>query len=117
MKNFISALKVLTMVLAIVSIFIPVVNCYAYDRYVGTYEDGYDAYLMTETLVGKDGYNFRCTVKATKYDDFVYIGYTFWLDGAFYVKSSQGFFGEVDKYKTPVVYNLTRFVQSNFRFR
>ena len=56
-------------------------------------------------------------VKAEKYDDYVYIGYTFWLDGAFYVKSSQGFFGEVDKYKTPVVYNLTRFVQNNFVFR
>ena len=89
----------------------------AYDQYVGTYEDGYAAYLMTETLVGTDGYNFRCTVKASKYDDYVYIGYTFWLDGAFYVRSSQGFFGEVDKYKTPVVYNLTRFVQNNFVFR
>lgn len=89
----------------------------AYDQYVGTYEDGYAAYLMTETLIGTDGYNFRCTVKAAKYDDYVYIGYTFWLDGAFYAKSSQGFFGEVDKYKTPVVYNLTRFVQNNFVFR
>ena len=43
--------------------------------------------------------------------------YNFYTSGGvFYVKSSQGFHGMVDPYKTPVVYNLANFVRNNFRF-
>ena len=89
----------------------------AYEQYVGTYEDGYNCYLLTESVQGSNCWNFNCTVRVAKGSDYIYTYYKFYTSGGvFYVESSQGFSGMVDPYKTPVVYNLANFVRNNFRF-
>lgn len=111
MKKFLSVL-----VLAI--IFLAAQNkVEAYEQYVGTYEDGYNCYLLTESVQGSNCWNFNCTVRVAKGSDYIYTYYKFYTSGGvFYVESSQGFHSMVDPYKTPVVYNLANFVRNNFRF-
>ena len=69
----------------------------AYDIYVGTYDSGLKAYLMTE-YINYNGYRtFNCTIKATGYMT-VYVDYSFWNyvgESHFYFKNSQGYSGIV----------------------
>ncbi len=72
MKKFFTAL---TFALA-VAIFLPSMNCEALDYYVGNYDDGSKAYLMTDTIkkvvTGEEWHNgrkyyafeYECTIKA-----------------------------------------------------
>ena len=110
--------KILAAIFLTTIIFVAVQNqAEAYEQYVGTYEDGYACYLLTESVTGRDCWNFNCTVRVVKGSDYIYTYYNFWTSGGvFYVKSSQGFQAMVDPYKTPVVYNLANFVRNNFRF-
>lgn len=117
MKNL-SVLKIFSAVIISAMIFSAHLNkVEAYEQYVGTYEDGYRCYLLTESVRGTNCWNFNCTVRVAKGADYIFTYYQFWTsNGVFYVKSSQGFQGMVDPYKTPVVYNLANFVRDNFRF-
>ena len=54
MKNFISAL---TFTLAVV-VFFPTMTCEATDYYIGVYDDGSEAYLMTETIKDRSEYDY-----------------------------------------------------------
>lgn len=81
----------------------------ASDYYVGTFKDGYDAYLMTETL-DRVTSEFKCTVKARKNSNMFYIYYRFWWNHEVWSYSnSQGFSGVVSR-RTPVARNILKYV-------
>ena len=109
-----------TMVLAVALIFVAgqTNQAEAYDRYVGTWRSGYDAYLMTETL--RVNYsNFDCTVKAVRGSSVMYIDYHFYgMDGdrsAFwYFSNSDGVNNSVDN-GTSIEKNILSFVRQNYR--
>ena len=67
----------------------------AHDEYMGTWRSGYDAYLMTETMItGRGG--FKCTVKAVKGRDVMYINYDFWIGRGWIFSNSDGVTNSVD---------------------
>ena len=71
----------------------------AADLYVGEYNGGWKAYLMTETvrIQRRDYMDYSCRVKAIRGSDVVYIDYSFWEDRQRRViehfKNSQGHTG------------------------
>ena len=67
----------------------------ARDYYVGTWRSGYDAYLMTETMRTGPS-EFKCTVKAVKGRDTLYINYNFWMDRGWIFSNSDGVTSSVD---------------------
>ena len=89
----------LTMLLVVAVIIVGAQNnrAEAYDIYVGTYDSGLKAYLMTE-YINYNGYRtFDCTIKATGYMT-VYVDYSFWNyagESHFHFKNSQGYSGIV----------------------
>ena len=100
----------LAMVLVVTMIIVGSQNNHAeaYDQYCGTFRDGNEAYLMTETIRGSKTSNFTCTVKAVKGRSVTYIDYKFWLieyDG-WYFSNSQGFSNQVSREKAPVAWSI-----------
>ena len=79
------------------------------ERYVGTFKDGYDAYMVINTweVVNPKDLSFKGAVRAVKGNNSFLIWYNCWTDGKhFYYKNSQGFSGIVNQYKTPVVWRI-----------
>ena len=82
----------------------------AADYYVGTYKDGNDAYLMTETIRhteaapgGAYSGTYDCRVKAVKGSSVTYIDYHFYIgDDGWYYRNSQGFGGYMSEGVTPI---------------
>ena len=83
----------------------------AADYYVGTYKDGNDAYLMTETIrhyaaTSRDeAYSgtYDCKVKAVRGRSVTYIDYHFYVgDDGWYYRNSQGFGGYMSEGVTPI---------------
>ena len=70
----------------------------AYDVYVGTYDSGLKAYVMSETLHFYNNYrSYDITVKAVGYIT-VYVNYHIWSNGPgepFQYKNSQGYSGYI----------------------
>ena len=70
----------------------------AYDVYVGTYDSGLKAYVMSETLHFYNNYrSYDITVKAVGYIT-VYVDYHIWSNGPgepFQYKNSQGYSGYI----------------------
>ena len=66
----------------------------AYDKYVGTWRSGYDAYLMTETVYSGTANNaafHECTIKAVKGRSVQYIDYRFyWTHSEWRFHNSDG---------------------------
>ena len=91
----------------------------AADCYVGTYKDGNDAYLMTETIhhdntVGRAGI-WYCTVKVVKGNNAFYIDYTFYADSeGWKYENSQGFHAKVT-YRTPIAQRILDYMVPNNR--
>ena len=91
----------------------------AADYYVGTYKDGNDAYLMTETIrhdntAGRAGI-WYCTVKAVKENNAFYIDYTFYADSeGWKYENSQGFHAKVT-YRTPIAQRILDYMVPNNR--
>lgn len=67
----------------------------ARDVYCGTYESGYDAYLMTETVRGRYFDYLSCRVKAVYGNDVIYVDYSFEFHeaGTISFENSQGYSG------------------------
>lgn len=81
--------------------------------YVGTYSDGTDAYLLTESVYIKSHspYTFDCTI--------IYSGvslyYSFYpVNGSPYYRNSEGYEGYVFGGQSPVASNIYRFVINNY---
>ena len=88
MKKFLSVL-----ILSAILIFSVQEKVFAYDVYCGTFKDGYQAYLMTETIHGQYE-DFSCRVKAIKNNNVIYIDYYFYMEnGVQCFRNSQGFTG------------------------
>ena len=91
----------------------------AADYYVGTYKDGNDAYLMTETIrhdntVARAGI-WYCTVKAVKGNNAFYIDYTFYADSeGWKYQNTQGFHAKVT-YRTPIAQRILDYMVPNNR--
>ena len=80
-------------------------NAEAREVYCGTYRDGNEAYLMTETIRTNDS-ELYCTVKAVKGRNLFYINYKFSPGRGIWYSNSQGFSGECDQYKTPIAWRI-----------
>ncbi|BEU88816.1 hypothetical protein TAMA11512_22800 [Selenomonas sp. TAMA-11512] len=81
--------------------------------YVGTYSDGTNAYLVTESIVisSYHPYTFTCTVV---YEN-TYLYYSFFpSNGSPYYRNSEGYEGYVFGGASPVAANIYRFVVQNY---
>lgn len=81
--------------------------------YVGTYSDGTNAYLQTESVYikSRSPYTFDCTI--------VYSGvslyYSFYpVNGSPYYRNSEGYAGYVFGGQSPVASNIYRYVVNNW---
>lgn len=81
--------------------------------YMGTYSDGTNAYLLTESvyLKSRNPYTFDCTI--------VYSGvslyYSFYpLNGSPYYRNSEGYQGYVFGGQSPVASNIYRYVVNHW---
>lgn len=100
----------------------------AADVYVGTYDSGYDAYLMTESIRGDYNSRFNvygayyCTIKAVSGGDVIYVDYslhnvrreTALQSAAWRFKNSQGFDGVVGA-GTPIERTILNYLLRNYR--
>ena len=81
--------------------------------YVGTYSDGTDAYLLTESVRIRSyrPYTFDCTVVYSG----VYLYYSFYpVNGSPYYRNSEGYEGYVFGGQSPVASHIYRFVINNW---
>ena len=88
----------------------------AKDVYVGTSNTtGRDCYLITETIGFFEG-DANCTIKMVRRSDgnIKYLEYQFWKDKKDFTtirfSTSQGFSGVVNKYSTPIEYNVYDYI-------
>lgn len=85
----------------------------AYPVYVGTYSDGSDAYLLTDTVYiqSRHPYTFRCTVRYYN----TYLEYSFFpSNGSPYYTNSEGYEGYVFGGQSPVAAGIYRYVVNNW---
>lgn len=116
--------KFLTMTAFVLSAFIlQMPQAAASDYYVGEYNGGWKAYLMTETISieRRDYMDYSCRVKAVRGNDIVYIDYSFWEDRQRRViehfKNSQGHTGAftiADANGYYIEYKIDDYVASNY---
>lgn len=81
--------------------------------YVGTYSDGTDAYLLTESVRIKSysPYTFDCTVVYSG----VYLYYSFYpVDGSPYYRNSEGYEAYVFGGKSPVAAQIYQYVVNHY---
>lgn len=81
--------------------------------YVGTYSDGSDAYLLTDTVYiqSRHPYTFRCTIRY--YDN--YLDYSFFpSNGSPYYRNSEGYEGYVFGGQSPVAASIYNYVVNNW---
>ena len=83
----------------------------AYELYVGTYTDGYDVYLLTETVNGENARFFKCTVRAKKGNDIAYIDYNFAYGRGFHFKTSTDATWK-DVYGSKIASNIHEYARS-----
>lgn len=96
---------------AIMFVAVPANSAEASDYYVGTYSDGYNAYLVTESvLIRRQPFSFTCTVKygpnRLKY-------YFYQAENGSYYENSEGYHDYVFAGNSPVAENIYRFVWNN----
>ena len=105
----------------VLSLFLAIILCSSQSRveardvYVGTYNSGYDAYLMTETVHG----TYYCTIKAVSGGDVLYVDYQFYLirrpsrtaSALWRFKNSQGFDNLVSA-STPIENNILNYLET-----
>ena len=92
---------------------VPLASASAESYYMGTYSDGSDAYLLSETVSIFDyaPLRFKCTVF---YGD-TYIYYRFFQrNGSPYYRNSEGYEAYVFGGESPVAANIYRFVSNNW---
>ena len=107
----------------VVSQFVAMPQAQAYDHHVGQWNDGWKAYLMTETISieRRDYMDYRCRVKAVRGSEVIYIDYRFWEDrskrmiehftnslghsGMFTISDANGFYIE---------HNIDDYVSANY---
>lgn len=86
----------------------------AEEVYVGNYSDGSNVYLLTHTIVIKNGgrqLSFNCRVRAG-YD---YLDYYFYrVNGSPYYQNSEGYHGFANPEQSPVAWNIYRYVSQHF---
>ena len=115
MKKFFSTFLI-ALAIALVQFAAPA-QVQAQDVYCGTYESGLKAYAMSETIqMGTPGFRrFDIRIKAVDSNGriVVYVDYHFWNDPNEPIKfsNSQGYSGIVDRYSTPVEYNIWNYAQ------
>lgn len=87
---------------------------FAYDVYIGTFRDGNNAYLMTETVRGRRN-DFYFTVRSIKGRNQFFIDYNIWQNnyGDWYFSNSQGF-NKMITYQTPIARDLRDYILKNF---
>ena len=90
----------------------------AQDVYVGTSNaTGWDCYIMTETIKIYDGGTKQATLKMiTNSGNARYLDYSFNWDepsGRYFFKNMDGFRGIVDRYETPIEYNMLQVILRN----
>ena len=86
----------------------------AYAQYVGTYSDGSNAYLLTESISirSRHPYTFDCTVQ---YSRGGYLYYSFYpVNGSPYYRNSEGYSAYVYGGDSPVAASIYRFVVNNY---
>ncbi|MBR1421517.1 MAG: hypothetical protein IJ575_10765 [Selenomonadaceae bacterium] len=91
-------------------------NAEARDVYVGTSNvTGRDCYVMTETIVNRTGArrNIDVTLKMVRQSDgnVQYLDYTFIEQGSVYFRNSQGFSGTIDRYETPIEWEMYQVIR------
>ncbi len=102
------------LVMSLILVTAPNQSAEARDYYVGTYSDGNDAYLITQSvdISSYYPYTFTCTVK---YGHVHYLYYSFYpnYEGPYY-RNSEGYQGYVFGGQSPVAANIYRFVVNNY---
>ena len=107
MKKFLVMFAVMFMLIFIGN------SAQAYNYDVGIYPEGaMRGYLMTETVrVDRSHMSFSCTVVVYPNGNPYYIDYYFWASAtAWWFRNSDGYSEKVDSYRTPVEYNICRYV-------
>ena len=121
LKMFIMSVSVIVTMLMV-----PSMNCEAVDYYVGTYENGEEAYLIIESIAQWNGMNtagYNCRVKSVNPNSnkFTIIYYEITLEPApLCIKNGiqMRFRGtKEDRYKFPVESNLTEYMYNLNRRR
>ena len=79
--------------------------------YVGTFKDGYNAYVMLSLTAGYRN-DFKTAVLASKGNDSFCISYEFWYSDGWYFSNSQGFRKKVGN-QTPIAKNILNCVLNN----
>ena len=106
------------MVLTLALVFVGSQNNQAEARevYVGTYSDGSDVYLLTETISMLDGEHtpyFYCKVRAGR----DYLNYDFYeSSGKWYYKNSEGYRGQVYNGQSPVAANIFDYIRKKYNY-
>ena len=91
----------------------PMATASAESYYMGTYSDGTDAYLLSETVRVYDyaPLEFKCTVF---YGSNNYLYYRFYnVNGRPYYSNSEGYHAYVFGGESPIAANIYRFVRDN----
>lgn len=106
-------LSSLLLVFALVLVGAPSPSAEASDYYIGTYGDGTNAFLVTQSISISSyrPYTFTCTVKYAGN----YLYYSFFpSNGNPYYRNSEGYEGYVFGGSSPVAANIYRFVVNNY---
>lgn len=122
LKNFLGLKKFFGLLIFCVAI-LSMNSASARDVYVGTSNvTGRDCYVMTETIQRRSGLEMSyrdCTLKMVRPSDgnVQYLDYTFYCnfggdDGrGWCFRNSQGFDGRVDRYETPIEWQMWQVIQ------
>ena len=82
--------------------------------YVGTYESGLKAYIMEETILGRNGKTYFTIEAVYPSGKYLRVNYMIYYAGTTpYFENSQGFSGRIDRYNTPVEWNAYQFITNN----
>jgi len=102
-----------TLFLSFAIIMLGTQNSEAAERYMGTYSDGTDAYLLTHSVnvTSYHPYTFTCTVRYTGN----YLHYSFFpRHGSPYYRNSEGYEGYVFGGESPIAANIYNYVVNHW---
>ena len=89
------------------------------DVYIGSYLDGNEVYLMTETVqkIPAGGGCYKCTVKVDIDGTFVQVDYDFFCEpDGWYYKNSEDFKGWVYDGRAPMAAKILDYLRQNYPF-
>ena len=116
MKKFLSAMFIFAAFMLVIG---QNNSAAAGDVYLGSYLDGDEVYLMTETVkkIPAGGGYYKCTVKVGTDEFFAQIDYDFFCEpDGWYYKNSEDFKGWVYDGRAPIAAKICDYLRQNYPF-